>query len=69
MTTYDEWKEGFEQADDGGRAEVERRKRQVGMAQYGTPQYWRNAKYILQGWTSPNRETQSKLEQLARKGY
>ncbi len=49
--------------------EAERRKREVGMAPYGTDEYWRNAKYILSAYKRPNAETLRKLEELRRRGY
>ena len=50
-------------------AEAERRKKEVGTAPYGTPQYWRNAAYVLSAYTCPNATTRAKLKSLDEHGY
>jgi hypothetical protein len=49
--------------------EAERRKQEVGMAEFGTGQYYRNAYYILKSYTKPNSETRAKLKWLEEHGY
>jgi hypothetical protein len=49
--------------------EAARRKARVGMAPYGTPEYYRNAAYILRSYRVPNAETRAKLRALENMGY
>lgn len=59
-----------------GEAEAERRKKEVGMAEPGTPEYYANAEYILSAYEQaghgcPSGETRAKLAWLRkrRRGY
>lgn len=61
------FEEAERRADDA--AEAQRRKAKVGMAEPGTAQYYRNAKYILQAYTHPNATTSQKLSDLEDMGY
>jgi hypothetical protein len=63
---YDDWLEAQREEDE---QEAQRRKDEVGMAPYGSDAYWRNAKYIIDPYRYPSRETQRKLDWLREQGY
>jgi len=63
MSDYDE------DTYDPDEAEAERRKRDVGMAPYGSDQYWKNAAYILDSYKNPNPVTAQKKRSLKENGY
>lgn len=49
--------------------EAESRKREVGMAEPGSDEYYYNAYYILKSYSNPNAETRAKLDWLKSHGY
>jgi hypothetical protein len=70
MSDADDYWGGVEETrKDEDAAEAERRKEEVGMAESGTEEYYRNAKYILKAYTHPNETTRQKLRDLEEMGY
>jgi hypothetical protein len=59
----------LEERFDDDESVAEERKRQVGMAEPGTDEYFRNAAYVLGSYTHPNSQTREKLEWLTEHGY